>query len=84
MFKGVFQVADKFIKDAFLDKETGTGTADLALIEEDTLAGTVNGLLKVSVIKNDIRPIYRQVPRSQESVCHKRPDRRRDRLLWNR
>ena len=55
MFKGVFQVADKFIKDAFLDKETGTGTADLALIEEDALAGTVNGLLKVSVIKNDIR-----------------------------
>ena len=53
-FEGRFQVFQEFIEDAFLHEETRAGAADLSLIEEDALAGTVDGLRKVAVVKDDV------------------------------
>ena len=54
----------EFIEDAFLYEETRAGAADLSLIEEDALAGTVDGLGKVAVVKDDVRGFPAELKRT--------------------
>lgn len=54
LLSSLFEGSEELVIDAFLDKYTGTSTAALAVVVVDTEVDPVDGLLNISVVKDDV------------------------------
>lgn len=54
LLRTLLEPLDKLVIDALLDVDTGTGTAALAVVEEDTEVDPRDGVVDVGILENDV------------------------------
>lgn len=57
----LLEALDELVVDALLDEEAGTGTAALAVVEEDTEVGPRNGVINIGVVEDDVGRLASQL-----------------------
>jgi hypothetical protein len=54
LLDSLLELLDELVVDALLDINTGAGTAGLAVVEEDTHVGPLDGLVDIGVVEDDV------------------------------
>lgn len=57
----LLEAGNELVVDAFLDQDTGTSAAALAVVEEDTEVGPRDGVVDVGVVEDNVRGLATQL-----------------------